>query len=304
MNVDFLKNILDNLNNTGFYDHVYCPYCNSNHVIKNGRYKGKQRFICKVCEKNFNSLTNSPIYMSHKPNKWPLFIECLIKGLSLRAAAAEIDVSYVTLFYWRHKLMSGLKNTENNLLTGNIEADDTFLAYSEKGNKKITDRMTKKKGNKCDIREDKKIFLLVATDHSNNLFIKASAEKDNCFNFIYKSLGEIISEKAVLCSNCNTFYKHFANLIGIKQHVRVSHYSRTSENNIDLARGHRKAIKIWLDKFHGVASKYLNNYLSLYNCLRKNNVNETEIGIRNFTEALKHVNIRENYRSIRALKLA
>ena len=99
MDVVLLRNILDTLNKKGFSKHVCCPYCHSNSIIKNGKYKEKQRFICKTCFKNFNSLTNSPISMSHKPEKWPLFIECLIKGLSLRSSATEIGVSHVTLFY-------------------------------------------------------------------------------------------------------------------------------------------------------------------------------------------------------------
>ena len=83
MNAVLLKNILDTLNKRGFSDHICCPHCHGTYIIKNGKYKGKQRFICKTCLKNFNSLTNSPMSMSHKPEKWPLFIECLIKDLSL-----------------------------------------------------------------------------------------------------------------------------------------------------------------------------------------------------------------------------
>ena len=103
-----LKNILGKLNAVGFSDNICCPHCHSKNIIKNGKYKLKQRYICKHCYKNFNSLTNSPISMSHIPDKWPSFIECLVKGLSLRASAAVIGVSYVTLFYWRHKLMRSL----------------------------------------------------------------------------------------------------------------------------------------------------------------------------------------------------
>ena len=304
MDSALLKNILDNLNNKGFYEHICCPHCGSNNIIKNGRYKEKQRFICKCCGKSFNSLTNSPISMSHMPEKWPLYIECLIKGMSLRSAAAEIGVSYVTLFYWRHKLMRALKSTENSTLVGDVEADDTFLAYSEKGSKKISDRKPKKNGTKYCIGEDKKVFLLVAADHNKNLLLKAAASSNTYVNLICESLGSIVNQSTVFCSNYKTFYKHFANLKGIKQHFRISFYNSTVEKNIDLAYRYRKAVEAWLDRFQGVASKYLNNYLSLYNCLRKSNFDETEIGIMNFMKALRNVNIKENYRGIRALKLA
>ncbi|MBC8059908.1 MAG: hypothetical protein H7Y18_04505 [Clostridiaceae bacterium] len=66
--------------------------------------------------------------------------------------------------------MIALKDTENTQLTGDVEADDTFLAYSQKGCSRISDRNPKKNGTKYCIGEHKKVFLLVATDHSNNLF--------------------------------------------------------------------------------------------------------------------------------------
>ena len=298
-----LKNILENLNNKGFHDHIRCPYCKSGHIIKNGKYKGKQRFICRTCGKNFNCLTNSPMAMSHKPDKWPLFIECLVKGFSLRTAAAAIGVSYVTLFYWRHKLMGALKSTNNNSFEGDVEADDTFLSYSEKGCRKITDRKPKKNGNKYTQMQDKKVLLLVAADHNNHLFLGASVSKNTYVALICKSLGELVNKEAKFCSNSKTFYKHFATLKGIKQHYRVSLYNNTDGNNIDLAYGHRKAVERWLDRFQGVASKYLNNYLALYNCLRKSNLDKTEIGVTNFLKALRYVNINESYKSIRNLMI-
>ena len=303
MEASSLKNILDKLNDKGFHEHISCPSCQSDSNIKNGRYKGKQRFICKTCGKNFNSLTNSPMALTHKPDKWPLFIECLVKGLSLRSAAAAIGVSYVTLFYWRHKIMNALKRTESNSLVGDVEADDTFLAYSEKGSRRISGRMPKKNGAKYPDIENKKVILLVAADHNNHLLLEATTSKNTYVALICKTLGKLVSKEAKFCSNSKTFYKHFANLKGIKQHFRVNLYNTTGENNIDLAYGHRKAVETWLDRFQGVASKYLNNYLSLYNCLRKSNRYRTEAGVTNFFKALECVNIKDSYKSIRAQKL-
>jgi len=272
-------------------------------IFKNGRYKGKQRFICRKCGVNFNSLTNSPMAMTHKLEKWPLFIECLVKGMSLRAAGAEIGVSYVTLFYWRHKLMRALKSREKISFDGDVEADDTLVAYSEKGSRKISDRKPKKNGTKYTQMENKKVLLLVVVDHNNHLFLEASSTKNTYVTSICNSLGDLVSKEAKFCSNFKTFYKHFAKLKGIEHHFRVSLYHNTVENNIDLAYGHRKAVENWFYRFQGVASKYLNNYLALYNCLRKNNLDKTAIGVTNFLKALSFVNIKESYKSIRTLKL-
>ena len=33
-----------------------CPHCKGNHVSRNGKYNGKQRYICKSCNKTFTDL--------------------------------------------------------------------------------------------------------------------------------------------------------------------------------------------------------------------------------------------------------
>ena len=41
-----------------------CPHCKGNHVTRNGKYNGKQRYICKSCNKTFTDFTFSPCYNS------------------------------------------------------------------------------------------------------------------------------------------------------------------------------------------------------------------------------------------------
>jgi hypothetical protein len=108
----------------------------------------------------------------------------------------------------------------------------------------------------------------------------------------------------VLCSTVSAFYAQFAKLKGIKQHFIVRRYCRTKEHNINLAHDCRLEIKAWLDKFQGVASKYINSYLSLYKCLRKSNFDETEIGIMNFIKTLRGANKKDTYKSIRELEFS
>ena len=304
MKTDLSKTILYNLINKGLFDQISCPHCHSDKIVKNGRYKEKQRFNCKACGKSFNSLTNTPMSMSHKLEKWPLFIECVVKGLSLRVAAKEIGVSHVTLFYWRHKLMNALKSYENTPLNGCIEADNTFLAYSEKGSREIIGRKPKKTGRRFFLGEKRMVFLLVAADHNEHLFIKASDSRGSYIKYINEIFGGIVSPKTVLCSTVSAFYTQFAKLKGIKQHFVVRRYCRTEEHNINLAHDCRLEIKDWLDNFHGVASKYINSYLALYRCLRKSNFSETEIGIMNFIKALRCSNKKDTYKNIQELKFA
>ena len=48
-----------------------CPHCSSKLISKNGKYNGKQRYICKDCKRTFTDFTNSAVYRSKKSlDKW------------------------------------------------------------------------------------------------------------------------------------------------------------------------------------------------------------------------------------------
>lgn len=57
-------------------------------------------------------MTNTALYRTRKSNEWITFVECMLKGYSLRKSADIVGVSYVTLFYWRHKLLNGIKQLD------------------------------------------------------------------------------------------------------------------------------------------------------------------------------------------------
>ncbi len=86
-----------------------CPHCSSSHVIGHGRYRDRQRYKCKSCSRTFNDYTNTPVHRTHFPDKWIPFLKCMVHGESLRISAIRVGISYVTLFYWRHKLSRAIQ---------------------------------------------------------------------------------------------------------------------------------------------------------------------------------------------------
>jgi hypothetical protein len=61
----------------------------------------------------------------------PLLV--VFKGYSLRKSAEIVGVTWVTLFYWRHKLLSALKQLDIEQFDGIVEIDETYFLYSQKG---------------------------------------------------------------------------------------------------------------------------------------------------------------------------
>ena len=123
-----------------FQEGLSCVHCESKSVVRFGKHKGRQRYLCKDCERTYTDFTNTPFERTRYPEKWPIFIKCMFQGMSLRKSAQEVGVTWVTLFYWRHKLLTAIRQVSIDKLEGIVEMDETYLLHSEKGNKNITER--------------------------------------------------------------------------------------------------------------------------------------------------------------------
>lgn len=109
--------LINEMRETRFKEGFECPHCASEHVVRFGKYNGRQRYRCKCCNKTFTDTTNTVLFRTRKGDEWITFVECMFKGYSLRKSAEIVGVTWVTLFYWRHKLLNALKHLYLKLLT-------------------------------------------------------------------------------------------------------------------------------------------------------------------------------------------
>lgn len=91
---------------------MHCPHCQSPQVVRFGKYRNRQRYRCKECDRTFNELTNTPLHWIHFPLSFMKFLECMIKGYSLHRAALSVGIKVNTAFYWRHKIIKALERVE------------------------------------------------------------------------------------------------------------------------------------------------------------------------------------------------
>jgi hypothetical protein len=63
----------------------------------------------------------------------------MIEAFSLRKCAEQLngEVTHVTLFYWRHKILAALKQIPTEAFQDIVEMDETYFLYSEKGKRNI-----------------------------------------------------------------------------------------------------------------------------------------------------------------------
>ncbi|MFT6372990.1 MAG: hypothetical protein ACJAZT_001747 [Gammaproteobacteria bacterium] len=73
--------------------------------------------------------------------------------LTLRKAARACVINLRTAFLWRHRFLQAYAGKNDDKLSGIIEVNDFFLAYSEKGNKTLSSpQKARKRGGDIDKR--------------------------------------------------------------------------------------------------------------------------------------------------------
>lgn len=94
---------------TRFKEGFECLHCASEHVVRFGKYNGRQRYHCKCGSKTFTDTTNTVLYRTRKGDEWITFVECMFKGYYLRKSAEIVGVTWVTLFLLEAQTTKRLK---------------------------------------------------------------------------------------------------------------------------------------------------------------------------------------------------
>jgi len=223
-----------------------CPLCGGRNYIKYGSYKGIQRYQCKECWKTFSKATNSLwSYSKKNPSQWIEFIELMMEKKSLRFCADKLNISLVTAFYWRHKILYGLKlDSIPNELKGDIYIVKIIIPENFKGCRKIT---TTWRWN---------IWIVVARDTEDSMI--ATQVCKHCWDL--KKFNEKIYSKIKKDSYIIPYEDRYLSIVSKK------HNKKLMRPSMEEDRGKYFIINLdgWLRSFHGVATKYLEEYLSFF----------------------------------------
>jgi transposase-like protein len=140
LHLDFLLGFEEGDDVTLFKDYVsenpHCPDCDSEHIKKNGHYRGKQRFVCKACSRSLGLLTGTCVHGIHKKKLWTAFVELSLESKSIRYISKKLSLSVPTVFDWRHKLLSSLSEIFSKEFHGIVEMDDVMVRLNQKGRRK------------------------------------------------------------------------------------------------------------------------------------------------------------------------
>ncbi|MCL6525229.1 MAG: IS1595 family transposase, partial [Thermoflavifilum sp.] len=212
-----LAALVAELREARFADAVMCPHCQSQSVKRNGKYRSRQRYLCRGCGRSFNDLTASPIAGTHYPELWQRYFECMVEGLSLPKIAKKLGIHVSTAFYWRHKILNAIRSLGADTLSGIAECDETFFLESMKGKKRIPHREARQRGGKSQYKgiSHEQVCVVVAVDRNGGIVSQVAGIGRPTAYDINSVLGQYISPTVTLCTDLATSYKRFAQMKGL-----------------------------------------------------------------------------------------
>lgn len=251
--------IENNINDKKQNKYIKCPHCKSKDVIKYGSYNGIQRYKCKnnKCERTFTKQTESPFRYSKKfKENCHKYKELYEKGLTIRECAEVLNISIVTSFFWRHRFLYNLKQVNYvEKLCDYAELTRVVLLENFKG-----DRYSKNK-------EKDKISIVNAMNKSIDIISIIAARNHLGFRELKENIEPRIDKKAIAVAFLDGRLQAFSDKHNTINKIRIRRIDITP---IDAS--YSVKIKRWLKKFRGVATKYIDHYLSWRANEYKNNI--------------------------------
>ena len=254
----------DNLNDT-LPALSQCPHCqvSASQLAPWGWSRGLRRYRCRSCLHTCNALTGSGLARLRKTDHWPSYCEALIEGLTVRRAAKSCGISKNTAFRWRHRFLALAAGHVAQHESGIIEADETFFLESFKGQRHLP-RAPRQRGGVSVTRGTgpDQIPVMVVRDR-NGQTADFQLERLDAAH-VRKALEPLVDSEAVLCTDGAAVYAAFARCAGITHQViqaRPGRRVRKSAFHIQNVNAYHSRLKSWMARFHGVATRYLRNYL-------------------------------------------
>ena len=243
---------------------LHCPVCNSNHAHLHGHAHGLQRYRCVPCGRTFNALTGTPLARLRHKSLWLDYADCLLASDSVRKAALQLGVHRNTTFRWRHRFLSLAKTDRPHCLHGIAEADELYVLESEKGSRHLT-RPARRRGGHARQRSmsNEQVCILVARDRTGQTLDFVTGKGALTKAQLHACLPHFIDKDILLVTDGHAAYRAFAKEAGIShQAVNLRAGIRVQgAAHVQNVNAYHSRLRAWLRPFHGVATRYLPNYL-------------------------------------------
>ncbi len=251
----------------GVDDERRCPHCGAGGAVSRGKARGLRRFRCKECGRTFGALTGTALSGLHHKERWLSFGASLAEGETIKASAARCGIAPSTAHRWRHRFLAAVRQAPERL-AGIVEADETFVLESHKGQRKL-DCKPRRRGGKARKRglSREQVPVLVAADRGGETLSHTlpALNADNG----KAVLGPVLAPDALLVSDANRCYPPVAAALDIPhESINASAGERVrGAVHIQTVNSRHSQIKGFLRIRRGVATKYLDSYLRWFHLI-------------------------------------
>jgi len=244
-----------------------CAHCGHTKYVKFGRDKGAQRYKCKSCGRSFTEYSGTWMDGLHHKDKIDAYLKLMLEEKSLDKIKEALSINKKTAFDWRHKILSSPEEVDKDKFEGITESDETFLLHSGKGKEQEAPRKRGGASSKKGIN-DEHVAIIVTMDRKGGKDFGVATMGRLKKKDIENAIGERLCPKTVPCTGSHVSFKGFAMDNGLEHHpLRSDLKQRVKQGvyHIQHVNSAHNRLKKWIDeKFWGVATKYLQNYLNWF----------------------------------------
>ncbi|HLK27574.1 MAG TPA: IS1595 family transposase [Puia sp.] len=279
---------------------IICPYCQHDkcYVIENGK-----RFKCasRECYQKFSVVTGTIMGASNLPvSKWLMAIYILTsskKGISSYQLGRQIGTSQQSAWFMLHRIRLMMKNRANTLLSGIVEADETYLSRKYRSDYKglppeeIDYNMKNKVKNKGAV--------IAMAERGGEVRVKAMF--DNNAENVWQAINENVKPVSELHTDESRLYKNDEQPYNIKH---VTHYKREwvkGNVHVNTVENFWSVMKRGVyGIYHHISYKHLQRYADEYS-YRYNSRKITDA--ERFTISLQNIEHRLTYNELIGKKI-
>ena len=179
----------------------------------------------------------------------------------MRASARRCGIAPSTAFRWRHRFLEAVRQAPDRL-GGIVEADETFVLESRKGDRKL-DRKPRRRGGKAGKRglSREQVPVLAAADPGGATLSRTLPIVNA--DSLKEALEPVIAPDALLVSDASRSYPPAPATLAIRHEtVNLSAGERVrGALHIQTVNSRHSQLKGFLRRSRGIATKYLDSYL-------------------------------------------
>ena len=244
-----------------------CPRCGHRHVVKRGKASGgAQRYLCRSCSHTFTESTLK-VFATTKLDRatWMRYAECHVDLCTLREVQERCGVSLKTAWFMRHRVLEAISASMPPFRCSagdGMQLDETYLRESFKGNRKHAEcgipRRARKRHEGVDNYEQ--ICVLTGVNDAGDMFFEMAGRGNITDDRAAEFLEGKVGSGAIVCTDGSRAYPNVLKALDVRKHD----VSPSGSHGINVVNNLHSRLIGFLDRFKGVATRRLWNYLAWF----------------------------------------